>query len=130
VGELARVHTEHAGGGGDPVAPRLVGHRDDLAGVEVVRVLGKAGGGGVLDPLVDREKGEVPGPGETAGIVHTLQVHQYLSVPVGVDERPVDEVRPRQVEAVAGDPLALVVEETFAIACEELGYMLVHRSGR
>jgi len=83
----------------------------------------------VLDPLVDREEREVAGPGEPTGVVHALEIDQHLGVAVGIDEGAVDEVRTRKVEALAGNPLALVVEETLLIAFEKLRYMLVHGPG-
>ena len=53
VGILAGHRTEDAEGRGNGIAAPLDGELHDILGIEVEGVLGKAGSGGVLYPLID-----------------------------------------------------------------------------
>jgi len=69
----------------------------------------------VLDALVYREDGEVPGSGQPAVVEQLGKAPQHRdgAVRAGVD--PVDEVGPRQVEPVPGYGLALVLQKILAV---------------
>ena len=94
----ARDDAETAEGGGDGVAVARDGEVAQAGRVEVRRELGEAGGGRVLDALVDGEDREVAGPGQAAGAVEGAEVAQYGRRAVRVREDVVDDAGSGQGE--------------------------------
>ena len=120
VGVFAGHGTEDAERGGDGVATALDGQLHDVLGIEVNRVLGKAGSRAVLDALIDGEDREVAGVGKAAGAVHALQVGQNARIAVASEMDAVDEIGAGKVQEVLGDGLAGVVEEGVGVGSEEV----------
>ncbi len=98
MGVLARDHAQHAEGRGHRVAAAFDGEFDDVLRIEVDRILGEAGAGGVFDALVHRQDAQEAGARQPAGIKQTLQVAQNPVVAVRRSEDAVHEVRAGQVE--------------------------------
>ena len=120
VGVFAGHGTEDAEGGGDGVATALDGQFHDVLGIEVDRVLGKAGSRAVLDSLIDGKDREVAGVGQAAGAVHALEVGENARIAVASEMDAVDEIGPGKVQEVLGDGLAGVVEEGVGVGSEEV----------
>src|SRR6202043_2026285 len=95
---LARHRSEHAEGRGDRVTTALDRQLDDLLAVEVSGVCRKRGTGGVLDPLVDREDGEIAGAGQAAVVEQRLEAAQHARRAVAGRENSGHEVRARKVQ--------------------------------
>ena len=110
---------ERAEGGGHGAA--LTGQRQlqEVQRVEVGRVLREAGRGRVLDPLVDREDGDVAGPAEPSVVEQRAEVAQHRRAAVAVGEDPVEVVGPRKHQVLRGEGLGRVAEEGVRILAEE-----------
>jgi hypothetical protein len=111
--------TERAERGGDGVAAALDRQLDDAGRVEVVRVLRERRPGRVLDALVDRQDRQVAGAGQAAVRVQRLHRPQHRCRPVGHGDHAVDEVRARQVQALARDRAAGVPEERLCVVAQD-----------
>ena len=74
VGVATGDDTESAERGGDGAATAFDGELDQVAGVEVGRMLGEARRTGVLDALIDREDRQVAGAAQPPVVVHRSQV--------------------------------------------------------
>ena len=72
----------------------------------------------MFDALIDRQYRNVTGIGETARSEQLLQADERPRRPVGTNEDPIDEIRPRQVDFVLRDGFALVGQEPFGIRAE------------
>ena len=59
----ARYRRQHAVSGGDAVTAGFNRQLDDVLRIEIQRVGGERGGGGVLDALIDRQDRQVAGAG-------------------------------------------------------------------
>ena len=105
---LPRDGPEDAERRGDGVAPPFDGGLHDPLRVEADGVLREARAGRVLDPLVDRQDREVPGPTETPVVDELLEAPQDGDGAVGHRPDPVDDVGPREVERFLRDPRARV----------------------
>ena len=112
----ARHRAEHPEGRGEGVAAALVGEPAQVLRVEVGGVRRERGGARVLDPLVDRQDREVAGAGEAAARERPVQRTEHVHRTVRRHQHPVDEVRPGEVQQLAGDAGAGVVERDGALA--------------
>ncbi len=74
----------------------------------------------MLDALVDREDREVPGAGQTAVVVHGLQVPEHGRTAVGLGDDAVDEVGAGEMQLIPGDGLAGVAEQVLRLVAEHL----------
>ena len=120
VGVLARHDAQHAERRGDGVAAALDRQLHDVLGIEVHRVGRERRAGRVLDALVDGQDRDVAGAAQAAVIEQRLQAR---STRVGrSDDRwsAVDEVGPRQVEALFGNGLAAVLEQGDRVCSQDL----------
>ena len=111
---------EDAEGGADRVATAFDGELHDVLTVEVDRVLGEGGAGGVFDALVDREDRDVARVGEAAGAVEALQVGQDAVVAIRGGEGVVDPIRARGVDLLLLDLRVVEPEEVFGFGAEVL----------
>ena len=57
---------------------------------------------------------------EAAGAEQPLKIDQYAVVPVGYGKNPVDEIRPRNVQAFLRDLRALETKEILGLVAEQL----------
>jgi hypothetical protein len=115
-----RHGSQDAESGRDRAALPCQGELAEVRRVEVQGVLGEAGGRGVLDALVDREDGEVPGATEATVAVERAQRPQHRRGAVGVSERPVEEVRTWQHQPLRREGLRLVAQERAGFVAEQL----------
>ena len=118
VGVFAGNGTKNAKCGGDGIAASLDGEFHDVLGIEVDRILCKAGSGGVFDTLVNRKDGKVACIGQASGAVHALKVGQDAGIPITANMDAVHEVGTRKVQKVFGDRFALVIEEGVGFGSE------------
>ena len=95
--------------GGDGVAAAFHGELDDVFRVEIIRVVRKAGAGGMFDALVHRQDGHVTRAGQPAVAEQRLQAAQRLRIAVGQRENAVHEIRSRQVQPLFGHGLCIYV---------------------
>lgn len=121
VGVLAADDAEDAEGGTDGVASAFDGELDNVFGVEVGRVFGEGGSGGVLDALVDGEDAEVAGSGEATVVIHRFERTEGLVVPVGSGHDAIYKVTAGEVELGLVDGGALVVEEAVGVGSQDVG---------
>ena len=91
-----------AEGGGHSIATACDGEFDDVLRIEVIRVRGKAGAGGMFDALVHRQDGEVARAAEAPGIKQLLQTAQDLGIAIRGNEDAIHKVRAGQVQALLG----------------------------
>jgi hypothetical protein len=111
VGILTGHGTEDTEGGGNGVAATLDGELYDVLGIEIERILGKAGSGRVLDPLIDREDGEISGIGQATGAVHALEVGENAGITITESMDAIDEIGAGKMKKILGDRFALVGQE-------------------
>ena len=116
----ARHHAERAQGRGHRVALTGQGQLHQVGRIEVGRVLGEAGRGGVLDPLVDREDGQVPGAAQPPVVVHAAHVAQHGGRAIGVAEHPAQVVGSRQDEALGWKGFGRVAEQGISLVAQEV----------
>ena len=100
----------------------LTGERElqEVQRVEVGRVLGEAGRGGVLNTLVHRQNGDVSGAAETPVIEQSPEIAQHRGATVAVAEDPVEIVGPGEREVLGRERLGRVAQESVRILAEEL----------
>jgi hypothetical protein len=77
VRPFAGEQTQHSEGRAHSVATALRGEPDDVLGVEIHRVLGKAGACGMLDALVDGEDGDIAAASQAAMAVNALEIGEH-----------------------------------------------------
>ena len=65
----------------------------------------------MLDTLIDRQDRDEAGAAQATGVEHLLQRAEYARIAVGLRVQAIDEIRPREMQAVARDGLALVLQE-------------------
>ena len=118
VGVFARDGAENSEGGGDGVAVAFDGELDDIFRVEIVRILGEAGAGGVLDALIDGKDREIAGAAEAPVAEDALEIgeHADISVRCGVDA--VDKIGTGKMQALFRDFRRLVSEKIFGFCAE------------
>ncbi len=128
VGVLAGHGAEDAESRGDGVAAALDRQFHDLRRIEIVGVLREARHARMLDPLIDRENGHVPGSRQPAVRVDPGEVAEHPVVPVRRAPHPIQEVRSGNVNSVFRDARARVVEQRFRVVAQELQDFIIHRS--
>src|SRR5947209_20165127 len=97
-----------------------MGELGDLLAVGVFRVGREGCAVGMLDPLIDRQYGQVTGSGEPAVVKQRLNAAKDAGWPVAQRPDLVHERRPRQVELRLDDSLALIAEKRLGIGAEDL----------
>src|SRR5688500_20232692 len=70
----------------------------------------------MLDALIDRQDGEIPGTREPTGLEHSPEVRQHRRRPVGDREHLVDEVRSGEVQMLSRKGGALVLKQAGVFA--------------
>ncbi len=65
----------------------------------------------MLDALIDRQDRDEAGAGQATGVEHLLQRAENARIAVGRCVQAIDEIRPWEMQAVARDGLALVLQE-------------------
>ena len=116
---LARDRVQHPHGRGHGVAPALDREPHDVFRVEVDRGRCEGGARGVLDPLVDRQDGEVARARETALGEESLQAPHDPGAAVLRGDHAVDVVRSGQVQGLARYRPAGVGEERLGLGAEQ-----------
>lgn len=109
----ARYRRQHAVGGSDAVTAGFNRQLDDVLRIEIQRVGGERGGGGVLDALIDRQDRQVAGAGQAAVVEQGLHRTQHAVGTVVIDHYAVNEVVARQVEILGGDSGTAVLQQIF-----------------
>ncbi len=125
VGIATRDRAEHTESGGDAVTPPLDGQLHNLGRIEIDRVGGEGGPGGVLDALVHRQDGDIAGARQAPMVENALQIAQQRRVAVAVADHPVDIIGSRQVELVLVDGGALMGQQGFRFGAQQ-GSDLAH----
>src|SRR5690242_14874361 len=120
MGVLAGHRSKDAEGGSDCIASAFNRQPDDVLGVEVIRVFGEAGAGGVLDALVNRKDGQITRSAEPPVADNALQIAQHARVPVRNGVEPVHDVRTRDVQPFFGNLWIFEVEEIVGLVAELL----------
>src|SRR5207302_1345455 len=100
-----------AKGGRDGVAAPFHGKLDDVLGVEIFGIGGKACAGRVLDALVDGEDRDVAGSAEPAVVEQGLEIAKDHGGAIGGDQHAVDEIRAGQVQRFLGESSGLVGQQ-------------------
>ena len=72
----------------------------------------------VLDALVDRQDRHVAGARQAPVVEQRLEIAQHGWAAIGLRRHPVNEVRPWQVELIARDGGARVIEQVFGLISE------------
>ncbi len=98
--------------GGHGIAPAFDGQFHDVLGIEVRRVRRKRRTGGVLDALVDRKNGHVPGAGEPAMIQQRLQAGQHGRWAIRHTINTLDVVGPGEMQRLFWNGLALMLKQS------------------
>ena len=73
----------------------------------------------MLHALVHRQDGEIAGAGQAAVAEQGRQRAQDPRAPVAHHPDPVDEIGPRQVQALLGEPFALVVQQVIGLRAQQ-----------
>ena len=116
----ARGQAERAERRGDGIA--FAGERQlkEVQRIEVGGVLGEARRRRVLDALVDREDGDVPGAAEASVVEHASEVAQHRRRAVAVGEHLArGSSGPGRVRCSAGNALARVAQEVVRFVAEK-----------
>ena len=111
---------EDAVGGSDRVATALNGQPHDVLRVKILRIDGKRRPGGVLNPLIDRQDGNIAGTCETAMIQNLLVRAQHHRRAVILRKDAVNIIAAGQVQRFLRDGGAVVVEQGFCFITKQL----------
>jgi len=74
----------------------------------------------VLDALVHRQDRQVTAATQAPVVEHLLQAAHDRRRPVGQGHHPIDEIRPRQMQALFGNALAHMGEEAIGLRAQQL----------
>jgi hypothetical protein len=80
----------------------------------------------MLDPLIDRKDGQVPGSRQPAMVEDRSEVTQNADGSIGAGDDLLDEGGTRQVQHVPGDRLATMVQQVIRFRPQNRPPCLVH----
>src|ERR1035438_4834822 len=115
-----RHRAEYAEGRSDSVTAPFDGELHDIFAVEIIRVLGKTGPGGMLNALINGKNGKISSAAEAAMEEEAIQIVQYAQIAVGYSINAINKIGTGKMQAFFRDFGILEAKQAFCFGAQEL----------